>query len=52
MQIYKNSVRTSKRTLHFTITTIKWLMLFKERIRAYPENYTELVHKNAELKDC
>jgi hypothetical protein len=26
--IFKNSVRTSKRTPHFTITKINWLMLF------------------------
>jgi hypothetical protein len=27
--LFKNSVRTSKRTLHFTITKINWLTLFK-----------------------
>jgi hypothetical protein len=27
--LFKNSVRTSKRTPHFTITKINWLMLFK-----------------------
>jgi hypothetical protein len=27
--LFKNSVRTSKRTPHFTITTINWLMWFK-----------------------
>jgi hypothetical protein len=27
--VFKNSVRTSKRTPHFTITTINWLTLFK-----------------------
>jgi hypothetical protein len=27
-----NSVRTSKRTPHFTITKINWLMLFKDII--------------------
>jgi hypothetical protein len=30
--LFKNSVRTSKRTPHFTITKINWLMLFKEII--------------------
>jgi len=30
--IFKNLARTSKRTPHFTITTINWLMLFKEII--------------------
>jgi hypothetical protein len=29
--IFKDSVRTSKRTPHFTITRINWLMLFKQR---------------------
>jgi hypothetical protein len=32
----KNTVRTSKRTPHFTITTINWLMLFKEITFNYP----------------
>jgi hypothetical protein len=27
--LFKNSVRTSKRTPHFTITKINWLTLFK-----------------------
>jgi hypothetical protein len=27
--LFKNSVRTSKRTRHFTITKINWLTLFK-----------------------
>jgi hypothetical protein len=35
--ILKNSVRTSKKTPHFTITKIKWLMLFKEIIAVYIE---------------
>jgi hypothetical protein len=30
--IFKNSVRTAKKTQHFTITKINWLMLFKEMI--------------------
>jgi hypothetical protein len=34
--LFKNSVRTSKRTPHFTITKINWLMLFKEIIFNYP----------------
>jgi len=29
--LFKNSVRTSKRTPHFTITKINWLKLFKLR---------------------
>jgi hypothetical protein len=37
--IFKISVRTSKRTPHFTITKINWLMLFKDIIDAYCENH-------------
>jgi hypothetical protein len=36
--LFKNSVRTSKRTPHFTITKINWLTLFKEIIAVYSEN--------------
>jgi hypothetical protein len=34
--LFKNSVRTSKRTPHFTSTEINWLTLFKEIIFNYP----------------
>jgi hypothetical protein len=37
--LFKNSVRTSKRTPHFTITKINWLTLFKEIIAVYTENH-------------
>jgi hypothetical protein len=47
--LFKNSVRTSKRTPHFTITKINWLTLFKEIIAVYSENYTKPINKNAEL---
>jgi hypothetical protein len=30
--LFKNPVRTLKRTPNFTITKIKWLMLFKKMI--------------------
>jgi hypothetical protein len=50
--IFKNSVRTSKRTPHFTITKINWLMLFKELIAVYGENLKKpintLYKQNAE----
>jgi hypothetical protein len=39
--LFKNSVRTSKRTPLFTITKINWLMLFKEIIAVYSENDTK-----------
>jgi hypothetical protein len=44
--VFKGSVRTSKRTPHFTITKINWLTLFKEIIVVYSEN-----NKNA-VTDC
>jgi uncharacterized protein YktB (UPF0637 family) len=51
--IFKNSVRTAKKTPHFTITKINWLTLFKEIIAVYTENYTEPINtlcgQNAEL---
>jgi len=47
--LFKNPVRTSKRTPHFTITKINWLMLFKEIIAVYSENHTEPIIQNAEL---
>jgi hypothetical protein len=37
--LFKNSVRTSKRTPHFTIIKINWLTLFKEIIAVYSENH-------------
>jgi hypothetical protein len=36
--LFKNSVRTSKRTPHFTITKINWLTLFKEIIVVYTKH--------------
>jgi hypothetical protein len=35
----KNSFRTAKKTLNFSNTKIKWLMLFKEIIAVYTENH-------------
>jgi hypothetical protein len=34
-----NSVRTTKRTPHFTITKINWLTLFKEITTVYSKNH-------------
>jgi hypothetical protein len=39
--LFKNPVRTSKRTLDFTITKINWLTLFKEIIAVYSESDTK-----------
>jgi hypothetical protein len=43
--IFKNSVRTAKKTQHFTITKINWLTLFKEIIAVYSENHTNSTHR-------
>jgi hypothetical protein len=45
--LFKNSVRTSKRTPHSTITAINWLMLFKEIIADYSENDSKLINTNS-----
>jgi hypothetical protein len=47
--LFKNPVRTSKRTAHFTITTINWLSLFKEIIAVYSENIQNQKKKMQEL---
>jgi hypothetical protein len=39
--VFKNSVRTAKKTQHFTITKINWLTLFKEIITVYFEKHTK-----------
>jgi hypothetical protein len=42
--LFKNPVRTSKRTPYFTITAINWLTLFlKAIISAYNENHDKLM---------
>jgi hypothetical protein len=47
--LVKNSVRTSKRTPHFTITNVNWLTVFKEIIAVYSDNRTKPIDKNADL---
>jgi hypothetical protein len=42
--LFKNSVRTSKRTPHLAITKINCLMLFKEIIAAYSENHKKTIN--------
>jgi hypothetical protein len=41
--VLKNSVCDSKKTPHFTIKYIRWLMLFKEIISVCTENHTNLI---------
>jgi hypothetical protein len=47
--LFKNSVRTSKKTPYFTITKINWLMLFKEIIAVYSENHTNTQTQTPDL---
>jgi hypothetical protein len=50
--IFKNPVRTSKRTPHFTITKINWLTLFKEIIAVYSENHAKPISTKCSITDC
>jgi len=50
--LFKNSVRTSKRTPHFTIRKINWLTLFKEIIAVYTENHTKAINTKCRLTYC
>jgi hypothetical protein len=50
--LFKNSVRASKRTPHFTITKINWLMLFKEIIAVYSENHAKPINTKCSFTDC
>jgi hypothetical protein len=47
--IFKNLVRTAKKTQHFTITKINWLTLFKEIIAVYSENHTKHIKFKMQL---
>jgi hypothetical protein len=49
--LFKNSVHTSKRTPHFTITKIKWFMLIKEIIVVYSENHTKPINTKCSVTD-
>jgi hypothetical protein len=40
--LFKNLVRTSKRTPHFTITKINWLTLFKFNVEVHSISYRNL----------
>jgi hypothetical protein len=49
--LFKNPVRTSKRTPHFTITKINWLKLFKEIIAVYCKNHTKPIGTKYSFRD-
>jgi hypothetical protein len=48
---FTKSVRTSKRTPTFTITTINWLTLFKEIIAVYSENHAKPINTKCSITD-
>jgi hypothetical protein len=50
--IINNSVRTSKRTPHFSIKSIKWLILFEEIIAVYTENHTKPINTKYTVTGC
>jgi hypothetical protein len=50
--LFKNSVRTSERTPHITVTKINWLMLFKEIIAVYSEKHTKPINTKCSITDC
>jgi hypothetical protein len=50
--LFKNPVRTSKRTPYFTITKINWLTLFKEIIAVYSENHAKPINTKCSITDC
>jgi hypothetical protein len=43
VQMFKNSVRASKKTQLLSITETSWLMQFKEVIPIYTENHTKRI---------
>jgi hypothetical protein len=45
--IFKNSVRTAKKTPHFTVTKINRLTLFTEIIAVYAKNRSKYTIQNA-----
>jgi hypothetical protein len=50
--LFKNPVRTSKRTPTFTITKINWLTLFKEIIAVYSENNAKPINAKCSITYC
>jgi hypothetical protein len=48
--LFKNSVRTSKESPHFTVTKINWLTLITEIIAVYSENHIKLINPNTALQ--
>jgi hypothetical protein len=49
--IFRNLVRTAKKTPHFTITKINWLTMFKETIPVYSDNHTKSINTKCSVTD-
>jgi hypothetical protein len=47
-----NSVCAIKKTPHFTITKMNWLMLSKDLITVYSENHTKHINTEWRVTDC
>jgi hypothetical protein len=52
LKIFKDSVRTAKKTPHFTVTKINRLTLFKEIIAVYCENQLNHINKQYRVNEC
>jgi hypothetical protein len=50
--LFKNSVRTAKKTRHFTVTKINRLTLFKEIIAVYSVDHMKQINKKCKSVDC
>jgi len=50
--MFKKSVRTSKRTQHFAITKIIWVMLCQEIIPGCTENDSKAMNAKCRVADC
>jgi hypothetical protein len=50
--IFKNSVRTARKTPHLTIAEISLLTLFTEIIAVYTGNHTKSISKKRKVNDC
>jgi hypothetical protein len=48
---FNSSVHTSKRTPHFTITKISWLMLFEEVMTVYSEKHKKPINTKCRITD-
>jgi hypothetical protein len=49
--IFKNSVRTAKKTPHFTVTKFNRLTPLKEIIAVYSENHARPIDKKGTITD-